>query len=813
MALSPAAGPYRYNDAVTFTPTVANGYALKATGRWTITPSTATVVSGCTDAATACQVRIVGNTTVTANLDQIFTVSGLASPAAGATMALSPAAGPYRYNDAVTFTPTVANGYALKATGRWTITPSTATVVSGCTDTTTTCQVRISDNTTVTANLDQLSYTVSGFASPAAGATMALSPDAGPYRYNDAVTFTPTVANGYALKASGRWTITPSTATIVSGCTDAATACQVRIVGNTTVTANLDPLSYPLTLTSISNLATLSATIANPANGTITTCTNARISAIPHGCKVTITAGIANSHTASWSGGGCTGDAATACVIESMTAPATVAVNTRVRTFALTVVQPSGGAGTITANILASPATPAGATCPGSPLNAIPYACNVSMTATSANGFAQFPAWQSTCTNGGNRITCNPSNNGTNYNMLSDMTISANFTRLTYQLTLNHIPSRGTLTVNVQNPRNETFCTNSSTTTIPFGCLVNVQATPQSGFANGQWSGPCSGTTGTACDFTMDGAKTVGATFLSTDAALSSLNLQGYSCCTDTWTFSPDTLAYNIKTTSSGASISASARSTDPVTMRLIKARSTTSLPFGVNFNEGLNTFNIEVTAQDGVTKRTYQLTVNRASKFGVNVGGLPTTGVTVPYITMSTSAAYSMSSVSNGVSYFLQSFSSLTAPVYVDVTTATLRLAQNSIAPITQPPGYTCDLDPSTPAIDTQIQVPVTVPGQVQQITCRENSFTLTLQKTSGAGRTPGEGGTVTSTNNGFRCGTMCSGVSGGITYAGYTLVATPTSGFQFSGWSGDCTGTGNCVLSNVTSNKTVTASFVSDP
>ncbi|WP_422845229.1 DUF1566 domain-containing protein [Acidovorax sp. M2(2025)] len=40
-------------------------------------------------------------------------------------------------------------------------------------------------------------------------------------------------------------------------------------------------------------------------------------------------------------------------------------------------------------------------------------------------------------------------------------------------------------------------------------------------------------------------------------------------------------------------------------------------------------------------------------------------------------------------------------------------------------------------------------------------------------------------------------------------TCTATPSAGFTFSGWSGDCSGTGACDLGNVTSAKNVTAGF----
>lgn len=43
-------------------------------------------------------------------------------------------------------------------------------------------------------------------------------------------------------------------------------------------------------------------------------------------------------------------------------------------------------------------------------------------------------------------------------------------------------------------------------------------------------------------------------------------------------------------------------------------------------------------------------------------------------------------------------------------------------------------------------------------------------------------------------------------------TCTATPNSGYRFTAWSGDCTGTGSCILSNVTAAKNVTAGFMAN-
>ncbi len=77
--------------------------------------------------------------------------------------------------------------------------------------------------------------------------------------------------------------------------------------------------------------------------------------------------------------------------------------------------------------------------------------------------------------------------------------------------------------------------------------------------------------------------------------------------------------------------------------------------------------------------------------------------------------------------------------------------------------------------------------------------NYSVTVNKTVG--------GTVTSTDNLINCGGTCSRqYAEGSTV---TLQATPLSvQWRFAGWSGACTGTGNCVLT-VDGNKSVTASF----
>ena len=83
---------------------------------------------------------------------------------------------------------------------------------------------------------------------------------------------------------------------------------------------------------------------------------------------------------------------------------------------------------------------------------------------------------------------------------------------------------------------------------------------------------------------------------------------------------------------------------------------------------------------------------------------------------------------------------------------------------------------------------------------TFTQNATYYTLTTTNSGG------GTITSSDSAINCGSTCSAsyTSG----SSVTLTATAYTGYTFSGWSGACTGTGNCTVS-MTAAKTVTATF----
>jgi len=82
----------------------------------------------------------------------------------------------------------------------------------------------------------------------------------------------------------------------------------------------------------------------------------------------------------------------------------------------------------------------------------------------------------------------------------------------------------------------------------------------------------------------------------------------------------------------------------------------------------------------------------------------------------------------------------------------------------------------------------------------CVASTYTLTVTK-SGTGS-----GTVTSSPAGISCGSDCSEAYNSGTSV--TLTAAAASGSTFASWSGDCSGTGSCVLT-MNSIKSVTATF----
>ncbi len=80
-------------------------------------------------------------------------------------------------------------------------------------------------------------------------------------------------------------------------------------------------------------------------------------------------------------------------------------------------------------------------------------------------------------------------------------------------------------------------------------------------------------------------------------------------------------------------------------------------------------------------------------------------------------------------------------------------------------------------------------------------------IDKTLSVGVPGGGSGSVSSDLAGISCGSICSHDYADGTSV--TLTATPAAGYGFSGWTGDCSGTGQCALT-MNADHTVSATFV---
>ena len=123
--VAPYGGSYSSGAKVTITATPKTGYKFSS---W----------SGCSSTTTACTVTMTKNTTITANFVALpkYTLSASASPSTGGSV--SPSSGSYTNGTVVILTATPKSGYKFSS---W----------SGCSSSTTSCNVTMSKNTSVTA--------------------------------------------------------------------------------------------------------------------------------------------------------------------------------------------------------------------------------------------------------------------------------------------------------------------------------------------------------------------------------------------------------------------------------------------------------------------------------------------------------------------------------------------------------------------------------------------------------------------------------------------------------------------------------------
>ncbi|MGH7343824.1 MAG: InlB B-repeat-containing protein, partial [Candidatus Rokuibacteriota bacterium] len=260
-------------------------------------------------------------------------------------------------------------------------------------------------------------------------------------------------------------TATPATSSDFSGWSGACSgsgACSVTMDAAKNVTATFTLKQHALSLSTNGNGSGSVTPNTPPLNGTY-----------GHGIVVSLTATpAADSQFSGWAGA-CTGSGA--CSV-TMDAAKSVTATFTLKEYGLSVSTNGTGSGSVAAN-----PTPVNGT--------YAHGTLVAVTATPAAS-SQFTGWSGACTGSG----------GCSVTMDAAKSVTATFTLKQYSLSVSmNGTGSGSVTAN---PPGGTY---------NHGAVVSLTATPAVSSQFGAWSGACSGSG--ACSVTMDGAKSVTATF------------------------------------------------------------------------------------------------------------------------------------------------------------------------------------------------------------------------------------------------------------------------------------------------------------
>ncbi|OWG17936.1 cell wall-binding protein [Delftia sp. K82] len=385
-----------------------------------------------------------------------------------------------------------------------------------------------------------------------------------------------------------------------------------------------------------------------------------------------------------------------------------------------------------------------------------------------------FSGWGGACSGTG---ACQPV-------VLGTTTVSANTTLITYAITTSATTGGGM------------SCTPNP---VPHGQSASCTATPQTGFQFTGWTGDCAGTG--ACQFTnVTSAHSVGATFTPLTYAIATPAVTGGSVnCTpnpvrhgqDTICVASPAMGYHFTHWSGDCSGTASACILYNVTS-----------PRSVGATFVLNTYPIGIVpapANGTVTCTPNPVTHGQdASCTATPDAGYHFTSWSGD-CTGTGACQFTSVTASRTVSAtFTPNTHSIATPAAVN---GTVTCAPN---PVTHGQDASCTATPDAGYHFTSWSGDCAGTGacQLTNVTSpRSVSATFALN-TYPISITPATtNGTVTCAPNPVNHG------------QGASCTATPDTGYHFTSWSGDCTGTGACQLTNVTSLRSVSATFTHDP
>ena len=544
----------------------------------------------------------------------------------------------------------------------------------------------------------------------------------------------------YDSNAVVQLTATPATGYTFTGWSGAATGTtnpvSVTMDAAKTVTANFAINMYALTV--------------NATNGTVAKSPDAATYA--HGSSVELTATPATGYTfTGWSGDA---SGTTNPITVTMSGAKSVTANFAINMYALTVNATNG-------TVAKSP-------------DAATYAhgTSVELTATPATGYT-FTGWSGAATG-----TTNP----VSVTMDAAKTVTANFAIKTYALTVS--------------ATNGSVAKNPDLTSYDSNAVVQLTATPATGYTFTGWTGDASGTTN-PISVTMSGAKSVTATFaIKTYALTVSATNGSVAKSPDLTSYDSNAVVQLTATPATGYTFTGwtgdASGTTNPISVTMSGAKSVTA-------TFAIKTYALTVSATNGSVAKSPDLT-SYDSNAVVQLTATPATGYTFTGWTGDASGTTNPISVTmSGAKSVTATFAIKTYALTVSATNGSVAKSpdltsydSNAVVQLTATPatgytftGWTGDVVASTDSITVTMDAAKTVTA-----TFAIKTYALTVSATNGSvAKSPD----LTSYDSN----------------AVVQLTATPATGYTFTGWTGDASGTTNPISVTMSGAKSITATF----
>jgi uncharacterized repeat protein (TIGR02543 family) len=798
---SPDKTSYTYGETVTLTAMPANGYDFDY---WSDDASGST---------TSTTINMDANKSVTADFTPIeYTLAINITPTGGGTVTKSPNKSTYSYGDQVTLTATPATGYIFI---RW------EGDASGTNASTT---ITIDSDESVTAVFEihsGLSLTVSS--NPPAGGSVAKSPGKTSYTYGETVTLTAVPADGFIFDY---WS---------GDASGSNTSTTITMNANKTVTANFTPIEYSLAIN-----------ITPTGGGTVTKSPNK--STYNYGDQVTLIATPASGYSfARWEGDASGTNASTTITIDSNESVTAV------------FEQSLGLSLTLSSN------PPAGGTVTKSPdKTSYTYGEIVTLTANPDDGF-YFGYWSGDASGTDSTITITMNDN---------KTVTANFSLIPYTLSVNINPSGGgtvskspnqstysygdevTLTVTpatgygfvrwegdasgiiatttITIDRNKTVTAvfepitglsltvssipsaggsitkNPDKTSYTYGETVTLTAIPDTGYYFNYWSGNAGGTNPSTTT-TMDANKTVTANFAlipyTLTVTVTPSNGGSVSRIPYKSTYSYDDEVTLTATPGAGYSFvrwEGDASGTNASTTVTINGNKSITAVFEITSGLSL-TISSNPSAGGSVTKSPDKTSYTYGES--VTLTAVPADGYSFDYWSDDTSGSNTSTTIT------MDENKTVTANFSVIPYSLTVSVNPTGGGTVTKSPNQSTYNYGDQVTLTATPAIGYTFTNWTGDASGTNSSTIITLDdnKTVSANFslieysltvniTPTEGGTVTKSPNQstYNYGDQV------------TLTATPVTGYTFTNWAGDASGTNSPTIITMDDNKTVTANFL---